>query len=126
MLPTRKISNLTYRLIKSTEHGSLYRVHHIGCFLGALFTDPEKEKRGIETTTLLLTIAVFIMSSPTDVVLASNLLHPCLDAFKAGWESKDVQVCVCKDFVLTDFKCFARNSLILKIFMDGYLCRNSA
>lgn len=57
-------------------------------------TELDKDKRGIETSTLMLSIAVFIVSSPPEVTLASNLLKPCIEAFKTAWNAKDVQVCL--------------------------------
>ena len=57
------------------------------------FSDPESNKPGMEDTTLLLTVAVFIVSSPPTVVKVPTLFMPCVEIFKNAWDTKDCKVC---------------------------------
>lgn len=42
--------------------------------------------------TLLLAVAVFLVSSPKDVVIVPNLKNPCMEVFKDAWSSDKPQV----------------------------------
>ena len=56
------------------------------------FTDAEKDQAGIDDVTLLLTLSVFFVSCPPEVVHAKNLLEPCVDVFSSGWSSNNPTV----------------------------------
>ena len=43
---------------------------------------------------LLLTISVFIVSSPKDVICVPNLIKPCAEIFKKAWDSDDIMVII--------------------------------
>ena len=57
-----------------------------------IWTDAEESRAGLEEMTLLLTVAVFLVSCPAEVVLPSTLLTPCVDIFRQSWESSQSQV----------------------------------
>lgn len=56
------------------------------------FSQPGDEKPGLDESTLILTLAVFTMSSPKEVTAVPNLMNPCLDIFKEAWDSKNVEL----------------------------------
>ena len=61
--------------------------------LGYVFhADPEKDQAGIDHVTLLLTLSVFLVSCPPEVVNAKNLLEPCLEVFSSAWDSNNPTV----------------------------------
>ena len=64
--------------------------HGIGPW--SLLTDAEENRAGLEEMTLLLTVAVFLVSCPAEVVLPSSLLTPCVNIFSKSWESSQIQV----------------------------------
>lgn len=62
------------------------------CCVACVLSDPEKDKVGLDDTTALLCLAVFIVSCPTDVVCPSNLLSPSVDQFLQSWQTGSLQV----------------------------------
>ena len=56
--------------------------------------DAGRDYLGVDTSTLLLTLTVFIMSSPPGVMHTPNLLQPVVVLFKDAWSSKSHQVLV--------------------------------
>jgi len=54
--------------------------------------DAERSRTGLEEMTLLLTSAVFLVSCPSEVVLPSSLLMPCVNIFTQSWENTQTQV----------------------------------
>ncbi|XP_064600027.1 HEAT repeat-containing protein 5B-like isoform X2 [Liolophura sinensis] len=55
------------------------------------FSKPKDERPGLDDDTLLLTLTVFMVSCPKEVVGYQNLLSPCVDAFKDSWDADSVQ-----------------------------------
>ena len=55
--------------------------------------DHENDRAGIEESTLLLTLSVFIVSCPVPVVHCPTVTEKCIDIFKESWESSQPQVC---------------------------------
>jgi len=57
-----------------------------------MWSDAEHNRAGLEEMTLLLTTAVFLVSCPSEVVLPSSLMTPCVNIFTQSWESSQAQV----------------------------------
>jgi len=57
-----------------------------------ILTDAEQGRAGLEDMTLLLAVAVFLVSCPAEVVLPSTLMTPCVTIFCQSWESSQAQV----------------------------------
>ena len=55
-------------------------------------SEGQKTTSGMEDGVLLLTISVFIVSSPKDVICVPNLIKPCAEIFKKAWDSDDIMV----------------------------------
>jgi len=58
-----------------------------------MWSDVEHSRAGLEEMTLLLTTAVFLVSCPSEVVLPSSLMTPCVNILRQSWESSQAQVC---------------------------------
>ncbi|CAI9730243.1 repeat-containing 5B-like isoform X2 [Octopus vulgaris] len=56
------------------------------------FSQPGEDKPGLDESTLILTLAVFAMSSPKEVTAVPNLMNPSLEIFKEAWDSKNVDL----------------------------------
>ncbi|XP_052827932.1 HEAT repeat-containing protein 5B [Octopus bimaculoides] len=56
------------------------------------FSQPGDDKPGLDESTLILTLAVFAMSSPKEVTAVPNLMNPSLEIFKEAWDSKNVDL----------------------------------
>ncbi|KAK2175422.1 hypothetical protein NP493_734g02011 [Ridgeia piscesae] len=54
--------------------------------------DATRDHVGVDTSTLLLTLTVFTVSSPASVMRAPNLLQPTVGIFKDAWSSKSHEV----------------------------------
>ena len=60
--------------------------------MNATLTDADENRAGLEEMTLLLAVAVFLVSCPAEVVLPSSLLTRCVDVFTQSWQSSQMQV----------------------------------
>ena len=54
----------------------------------------QKTTSGMDDGVLLLTVSVFIVSSPKDVICVPNLIKPCAEIFKKAWDSDDIMVII--------------------------------
>lgn len=50
------------------------------------------EKVKVDEVSMLLAVAIFILSAPVDVVRVPNLRYPCLNLFKQALDSGDINV----------------------------------
>ena len=55
-------------------------------------SDAEQERPGLDECTLVLTLAVFILSSPKEVTCVPNLQAPVVEVFNQAWQSDSYQV----------------------------------
>ncbi len=54
-----------------------------------------EEASNMDQSVLLLTISVFIVSAPRDVVFVPNLLGPATTILKHAWDSENMAVSLC-------------------------------
>ena len=58
-----------------------------------LVLDENKKQNGIETCTLLLTLTVFMVHSPPQVVSVKDLVKSSTQIYKDAWETNNTIVC---------------------------------
>ncbi|XP_013379521.1 HEAT repeat-containing protein 5B-like isoform X2 [Lingula anatina] len=54
--------------------------------------DHENDQPGVDQSILMLTLAVFLTSCPTEVTTPKNVQQPCVDIFKEAWQSQNDKI----------------------------------